>query len=111
MPNKAVRIPRERYLDKIKRLGLDLPEDKRLLYMAAFGMSNRAMRAHLGKTNGQIAYKLKKWREAGYREADRSTWRDGIGRLAREAIDKIDYVAELEITREIERNLPRFLLK
>lgn len=78
--------------------------------MSAFGFSNRAMRANLGLTNGQISYRLKKWREAGYKEANRNTFRDGTGPIARQALQKIDYVAELEITREIERNLPRFLL-
>ena len=68
------------------------------------------MRAHLGLTNGQINYRLKKWREAGYKEADRNHWRDALGPMAREAIDRIDFVAEMEITKEIERNLPRFLL-
>jgi DNA-binding Lrp family transcriptional regulator len=111
MMGEITRIPRKTYLQKIKELGLDLPEDRRLLYMSALGMSNRAMRAHLGLSNGQITYRLKKWREAGYLEANRMTWRDGTGRLAKQAILKIDYVAEMEITREIERNLPRFLLK
>jgi hypothetical protein len=107
---KPVRIPRETYLEKAKRLGLDLPEDRRLLYMSAFGLSNRCMRAQLGLTNGQISYRLRKWREAGYKEANRNTFRDGLGPIARGAIQQIDTVAELEITREIERNLPRFLL-
>lgn len=111
MTGQVVRIPRKTYLQKIKELGLNLPEDRRLLFMSAGGMSNRAMRAHLGLTNGQITYRLKKWREAGYREANRQTWRDGTGRLAKQFIQKVDYVAEMEITREIERNLPRFLLK
>lgn len=111
MTGEVTRIPRKTYLQKIKELGLNLPEDRRLLYMSAVGMSNRAMRAHLGMTNGQITYRLKKWREAGYREANRQTWRDGTGKLAKQAILKIDAIAEMEITREIERNLPRFLLK
>lgn len=110
MANKLVRLPRETYLGKAKRLGLDLPEDRRLLFMSAFGLSNRAMRAHLGLSNGQISYRLRKWREAGYKEANRNTFRDGIGPIAKGAIHQIDNVAELEITREIEKNLPRFLL-
>jgi hypothetical protein len=110
MANKPTRILRETYLQKAKRLGLELPEDRRLLYMSAFGFSNRAMRANLGLTNGQISYRLKKWREAGYKEANRNTFRDATGPIARQAIQRIEYVAEKEITREIEKNLPRFLL-
>jgi hypothetical protein len=110
MANKLTRIPQETYLEKAKRLGLDLPEDRRLLYMSAFGQSNRSMRAHLGLTNGQISYRLRKWREAGYKEANRNTFRDGTGPIARLAIERIDDVAEKEITKQIERNLPRFLL-
>jgi len=111
MTNKMTRIPRETYLQKAKRLGLDLPEDRRLLYMSAFGFSNRAMRYHLGLSNGQITYRLKKWRDAGYKEAGRNFFRDGLGPIAKGAIERIDSVAEYEITKEIERNLPRFLLK
>jgi hypothetical protein len=110
MSGKLTRIPRETYLEKAKRLGLDLPEDRRLLYMSAFGFSNRAMRVHLGMTNGQISYRLRKWREAGYKEANRNTFRDALGPIARQAIERIDDVAEKEITKQIERNLPRFLL-
>lgn len=110
MSNKLTRIPRETYLAKAKRLGLDLPEDRRLLYMSSFGFSNLAMRAHLGLTNGQIQYRLRKLRDAGYKEANRNTFRDATGPIAREALHRIDHVAELEITKEIERNLPRFLL-
>lgn len=68
------------------------------------------MRAHLGLSNGQISYRLSKWRKAGYKEANRNTFRDGLGPIARGALLKIDEVAELEITREIEKNLPKFLL-
>ena len=110
MSNKPARIPRETYLEKAKRLGLDLPGDRRLLFMSAFGFSNRAMRAQLGLSNGQISYRLAKWRKAGYKEANRNTFRDGLGPIARGAIQRIDAVAELEITRQIERNLPRFLV-
>jgi hypothetical protein len=107
---KPTRIPRETYLAKAKRLGLDLPEDRRLLYMSAFGLSNRAMRVHLGLTNGQISYRLRKWREAGYKEANRNTFRDATGPIARQAIERIDDVAERELTKQIEQNLKRYLL-
>jgi hypothetical protein len=107
---KPTRIPRETYLAKAKRLGLDVPEDRRLLYMSAFGFSNRAMRVHLGLTNGQISYRLNKWRKAGYQEANRQTFRDALGPIARSAIARIDDVAERELTKQLEQNLKRYLL-
>lgn len=76
-------------------------EDRWCLVLLIRGRSNKAIREQTGQTNGQIAYRAKKY------ECKRSDYRDGTSVFARRVDEVTDELAKSALKKYIAKHLGR----
>lgn len=74
-------------------------EDHTCLILLMRGRSNKAIREQTGQSDGQIAYRAKKY------ECSRSAYRDGTSAFARQVDNTTDGLAEAALQKYITKHL------